>query len=42
MIDTRYFKRDEPTLPPQPWKDCDQWVRDYWWSDCEPIEIENV
>ena len=43
MIDTRYFKRYEPTLPVgeyyQPWN-CEQWVRDYWWGNHEPIDDE--
>ena len=43
LIDYRYFKRDEPTLPSgeyyQPWE-CAQWVRDYWWGNCEPIDNE--
>ena len=43
MIDGRYFKRYEPTLPSgeyyQPWK-CEQYMKDYWWGNCEPIEDE--
>lgn len=42
-IDTRYFKRHEPTLPfgehYYPW-DAPQSLKDYWFRNCEPIEDE--
>ena len=40
FIDHRYFDRTEPTLPSiDQWK-CSQNIKDYWWSNCEPIDDE--